>query len=480
MNLYLWLLISYAAVLMGLGLWLGRRVRGTGDFFVAGRRLGPGLLFSTMLAANIGAGSTVNAAALGYADGLSAWWWIGSAGLGSIVLAFTVGPRIRRLAAEHDLRTVGDFLELRYGPSVRATVAVLLLVGSLALLAAQFIGGAVILSVIAGIDRWVGCVIAGLVVTVYFTAGGLLTAAWINVVQLAVLLGGFVVVVPLALAGVGGWESMVAATGDVDGYWNPWQGGGSGWVYVAMLGPAFIVSPGLLQKVYGARDDRAVRIGVLANGVVLLGFAAVPPLLGMMMRTLTPDLINPDLALPTLFVEALPPMVGAIGLAALFSAEISSADAILFMLATSMFSAEISSADAILFMLATSMSQDVRRFVRPSATDAEVLQAARRAAIAGGVLATGLAIAAETIVSALAFFYTLMSVSLFVPVIAGLFLRRFQTPEALTAIAAGVSIAVVIQVSTGGIGVGGFTPAMLGLGAAALGCGAVALIRRFR
>ena len=447
---------------MGLGLWLGRRVRGTGDFFVAGRRLGPGLLFSTMLAANIGAGSTVNAAALGYADGLSAWWWIGSAGLGSIVLAFTVGPRIRRLAAEHDLRTVGDFLELRYGPSVRATVAVLLLVGSLALLAAQFIGGAVILSVIAGIDRWVGCVIAGLVVTVYFTAGGLLTAAWINVVQLAVLLGGFVVVVPLALAGVGGWESMVAATGDVDGYWNPWQGGGSGWVYVAMLGPAFIVSPGLLQKVYGARDDRAVRIGVLANGVVLLGFAAVPPLLGMMMRTLTPDLINPDLALPTLFVEALPPMVGAIGLAALFSAE-------------------ISSADAILFMLATSMSQDVyRRFVRPSATDAEVLQAARRAAIAGGVLATGLAIAAETIVSALAFFYTLMSVSLFVPVIAGLFLRRFQTPEALTAIAAGVSIAVVIQVSTGGIGVGGFTPAMLGLGAAALGCGAVALIRRFR
>ena len=462
MNLYLWMLVSYAAVLMGLGLWLGRRVRGTGDFFVAGRRLGPGLLFSTMLAANIGAGSTVNAAALGYADGLSAWWWIGSAGLGSIVLAFTVGPRIRRLAAEHDLRTVGDFLELRYGPSVRATVAVLLLVGSLALLAAQFIGGAVILSVIAGIDRWVGCVIAGLVVTVYFTAGGLLTAAWINVVQLAVLLGGFVVVVPLALAGVGGWESMVAATGDVDGYWNPWQGGGSGWVYVAMLGPAFIVSPGLLQKVYGARDDRAVRIGVLANGVVLLGFAAVPPLLGMMMRTLTPDLINPDLALPTLFVEALPPMVGAIGLAALFSAE-------------------ISSADAILFMLATSMSQDVyRRFVRPSATDAEVLQAARRAALAGGALATGLAIAAETIVSALAFFYTLMSVSLFVPVIAGLFLRRFQTPEALTAIAAGVSIAVVIQVSTGEIGVGGFTPAMLGLGAAALGCGAVALIRRFR
>ncbi len=102
------------------------------------------------------------------------------------------------------------------------------MVGALALLAAQFIGGAVILSVVAGVDRWVGCVIAGLVVTVYFTAGGLLTSAWVNVVQLAVLLGGFVVVVPLALTGVGGWESVVAATSDLDDYWNPWQGGGSG------------------------------------------------------------------------------------------------------------------------------------------------------------------------------------------------------------------------------------------------------------
>ena len=47
-----------------------------------------------------------------------------------------------------------------------------------------------------------------------------------------------------------------------------------------MLGPAFIISPGLLQKVYGARDDRAVRIGVGANAVVLLLFAALQPLLG--------------------------------------------------------------------------------------------------------------------------------------------------------------------------------------------------------
>lgn len=433
---------------MGLGLWIGRRVRTSGAFFVAGRRLGPGLLASTMLAANIGAGSTVGAAALGYRDGLSAWWWVGSAGLGSIVLARWIGPVIRELAEKHDLRTVGDFLEFRYGHVVRAVVAALLWVGTLAILAGQLIAIASVLNVVTGIDRWVGCVIGGLVVTVYFTAGGLLTAAWINVVQLVVLLTGFVVVFPLTLSAVGGWEPVLTATEGIEGYWSFWQGGDSGWFYLAMLGPAFIVSPGLLQKVYGARSGAAVRIGVGINAGVLLAFAAGPPLLGMIARASFPTLVDHDLALPTLLMETLPPLVGALGLAALFSAE-------------------VSSSDAILFMLSTSLSQDLyRRFVRPTASDADLLRAARWAAIVGGVLGTGLAIVSESIVDALEFFYTLLSVSLFVPVIAGLYRRHVGSTEALAAIAGGVSLAAVVQISTAGQGVGGLTPAMCGLVAA--------------
>src|SRR6059058_6660740 len=129
MSIHLGLLLAYSALLVVLGLVIGRRVSGTKDFFVAGRRLGPGLLFSTMLAANIGGGSTVGATGLGYRDGLSAWWWVGSAGVGSLVLGLAVGPRIRRLAAAHDLRTVGDFLEHRYDRRVRAVIAALLWVG---------------------------------------------------------------------------------------------------------------------------------------------------------------------------------------------------------------------------------------------------------------------------------------------------------------------------------------------------------------
>ena len=65
---------------------IGRRVRNASDFFVAGRQLGPGLIFSTMLAANIGAGSTVGATSRGTSEASPrGGGWAG--GDGSLVLA---------------------------------------------------------------------------------------------------------------------------------------------------------------------------------------------------------------------------------------------------------------------------------------------------------------------------------------------------------------------------------------------------------
>src|SRR3954465_7146772 len=148
MSLHLALLIVYCVGIMAMGLVMGRRTKTKGDFFVAGRSLGPGLLFATLVAANIGAGSTVGASGLGYRDGLSAWWWVGSAGLGSLVMAFLVGPSIRRIAAEHALHTVGDFLEFRSGRHVRGIVSSLLWVGTLAILAGQIIAMGLVLNAV--------------------------------------------------------------------------------------------------------------------------------------------------------------------------------------------------------------------------------------------------------------------------------------------------------------------------------------------
>src|SRR5512145_1918394 len=174
-----------------LGVVVSRRVRGSSDFFVAGRGLSAGLIFSTFLAANIGAGSTVGATGLGYSDGLSAWWWVGSAGIGSLILAFTVGPRIWRVARDNNLYTVGDYLEFRYNRTMRGLVAALLWFGSLAILAGQLIAMEQIFKVTAGLGKIAGCLLAAAVITVYFAAGGLHATARVNVIQLIVKLAGF-------------------------------------------------------------------------------------------------------------------------------------------------------------------------------------------------------------------------------------------------------------------------------------------------
>ena len=445
MTIHLPLILLYSALLVGFGLWVGRRVQSADGFFVASRGLGPGLLFATLIAANIGAGSTVSAAGLGYRNGLAAWWWVGAAAIGSMVQAFWIGPRMRRLAQEHGLRTVGDYLELRFGARVRVVVAALLWLGTLAILSGQLIAMSLLLTAVAGTAKWVGCVLGGVVVTLYFTAGGLLSSAWVNVVQVSVKFIGFALAFPVALTTIGGWDAVAAGVPQDPGYWSLWENGSSGWMYLALLGPAFIVSPGLLQKIFGARDDRTVRIGVGLNALVLLLFAAVPPLMGMMARAAHPDLPNPELALPMLLVHNVPALIGALGLAALFSAE-------------------VSTADAILFMLATSLSQDLyRRWIRPGATDQQVLRVARVAAIAGGVLGIMLALVAQTIVGTLSFFYSVLGVTLFVPIVGGLVTGRLGQREALAAIAGGIVVMLALQLGRVQGIPGWLTPALAGL-----------------
>lgn len=465
MNVHLTLLIVYSMLLTAAGLWIARRVRGTGDFFVAGRGLTAPLIFSTVLAANIGAGSTIGAAGLAYQQGISAWWWNGSAAFGSLALAFWIGPRMWRLASQHGFYTAGDYLEYRYSPTVRGVVGAFIWLGTLAILAGQLIAGAAVLSVVADISKPMGVVIGAVAMTVYFVGGGLLSSAWVNLLQLVVLIGGFLVAMPLLYSTVGGAEAFRTIAPPHPGYWDVMYSTGSGmsgWAMLAVLTPAFIISPGLLQKAYGAKDERAVRLGIGLQGIAQMLFAFIPVFFGLAARAADLDIQSRDMVLPTVLATQLPAIIGALALAAVFSAE-------------------VSTCDAILFMLATSLSKDLyKRFVHPEADDRRVLLVARLAAVAGGAGGVLLALQLETVIGALGIFYSLLSVSLFVPVIGGLLTRRAGAPEALASMTAGVATLLFVTYTTGGLGYGLLNPNLLGLAAATLAYVGVMAVRRPR
>jgi SSS family solute:Na+ symporter len=174
-----------------------------------------------------------------------------------------------------------------------------------------------------------------------------------------------------------------------------------------------------------------------------MAFAFIPVALGLSARALHPGLADADIALTVL--KNVPITIGGLALAAVFSAE-------------------LSAADAVLFMLSTSASQDLYRgFVRPSASDADLVSVARWSAVVGGLVGFGLTFIYPAVLDALTGFYSVLVVSLFAPILGGLYLPRGGRWGALAAMLMGITTLAVTTLSTGGAGYGWAAPHFLGL-----------------
>lgn len=444
MNPYLVAIIVYAIILVLVGFIATKGVKGASDFFVAGRRLGSALLFTTLIAPNIGAGSTVGVAGVGYKFGISAWWWIASSAVGSVILAFVVGPAIWKVAKKYDLYTLGDYLDHRYNRNFRGLISLMMAIGTLAIFAGQLMGIAWILTAVAGTSKTVGILVGAIVVVLYFGAGGLLAATFVNSIQIAVKFLGFSLAIPFALHYIGGWEGLTAlvaqnlADGNKTEAYLSFDGIGITMIlgYFLMLTPSFFISPGLIGKVYGARDVATVRIGTALNALVQFAFAIVPVLLGMCAYAAFPNLSESELALPTVMKEFMPFWASAFALAAIFSAE-------------------VSAADAVLYMITTSFTKDLyKTFINPEISEKVLLRMSRIVTAVAGILGISIALILPNIITALSIFYSLMSVSLTAPLLFGLFSRKPSTTAAFVCAIAGVLTTVVLQFGNGGKGIG--------------------------
>ncbi|MQA02376.1 MAG: hypothetical protein GEV07_06490 [Streptosporangiales bacterium] len=109
-------LVGYFALMVGLSVWYGRRVKTDDDFVVAGRQLPRLVLTGTLLATWTGAGTIVARANFSYTYGpLASILYSIGAPLGIAVMYFFLASRIRALGK----RTVPEIIELRYGRKVR-------------------------------------------------------------------------------------------------------------------------------------------------------------------------------------------------------------------------------------------------------------------------------------------------------------------------------------------------------------------------
>ena len=360
------------------------------------------------------------------------------------MLAFWVGPRIWREASEHGFLTVGDFLEHHFGRGVRGLAALFIWLGSFVILCGQLRGAAEVLQRAAGLSLETGAVVAAVITAAYFVAGGLVSAARVNVIQLVVILVGFLLAAPYALR---------TAAGAIGGRRAQLDSGAAS----ASAGPAAAARAGVLplarpaaEGLCGARAQtpcaRRRPERRRAHGVCVAAGDARPGRACAVIRGSNGRKWR------------CPP----------FSRTTCRRWSARFALAA-VFSAELSTADAVLVMLATSGARDFYRgFVRPSAGDAEVLRVARVLALVGCVVGYLLTFVFDSVVSALTMFYSVMVVTLFAPILGALLLPKAGGSSALAAMLVGVATLFTVHMVTGGAGYGWVSPSFLGMLASGL------------
>lgn len=185
-----WIVLGlYFALLVGSGVWLSRKQRGSEDYFLAGRKMPAWAVAVSVLASALSAATFLGAPQQAYAGDLTYL----SANLGVILATVVAAGVFIPAFYKHNVTTVYELLERRFGPGAKRAGSAAFMVGRVFASGARvYIAAHALAFIVFGdtlphqllIAVWV-LSIAGVVYTI---AGGIETVIWTDVVQTGVFL----------------------------------------------------------------------------------------------------------------------------------------------------------------------------------------------------------------------------------------------------------------------------------------------------
>lgn len=330
----------YAAFVIALGLWAGRRQATGADFFLASRSTTWPVIGLSLLASNISSATLIGLAGAAYGTGISVFNYEWMAAVILVFFCVFFLPFILRA----QVYTMPEFLERRFSRGIRVYFSALTIFLSVVVdKATTLYGGSLMFKLLLpDVPIWQIVILLAAASGVYTIVGGLKAVLYTEVVQAVILLGAAVVLSWFAFDKVGGWDAVVAQVdpaklslirpiGDAA---MPWPGLVLG---VPILGFYFwCTNQFMVQRVLSAKSLDHGRWGSLFAGALKLPLLFIMVLPGTCAILLYPHLENPDLVYPTLMFDLLP--VGMLGLVvAGFLAAIMSATASTFNSAATLF-----------------------------------------------------------------------------------------------------------------------------------------------
>jgi len=434
--------VAYLILILFLGVKAYRRTHSLDDYILGGRKLG-----SVVTALSVGASDMSGWLLLGlpgaiYLSGLSEVW----IGIGLVLGAYCnwlfVSKRLR-IYSQHanNSLTLPDYLENRFNDTTR----ILRLVSAFVILlfftfytASGLVGGAILFENSFGLQYSSALVFGGLIIVGYTFIGGFLAVAWTDAVQAVLMLLALLVAPTVVILSSGGtevvWQQMQAVNPQSTELFSNMTL--IGFLSLIAWGLGYVGQPHILARFMAVENPQklvaARRIAMV--WMVLVLFGSVSTGLAGIAYFADKPLENPETVFIALSQQLFNPWVAGVITAAILSAI-------------------MSTIDSQLLVSSSVISEDFYRvFVRPGATEKELLIVSRAAVIAIALVAMVIASDRESRVLDLVSYAWAGFGAAFGPVIVfSLFWRKMTAASAIAGMTVGGVTVVVWSNLTGGI-----------------------------
>jgi len=421
------LLLSFIAIyLLGtlaVGWWASRRVKTTADFVMAGRGLPMFMVACALFATWFGSETVLGAGAEFAEHGLLG---VIEDPFGAALCLLLAGLLIARPLYHLKILTFNDFYKIRFGKTAEITSAIVMVPSYFSWIAAQIVALAIVMEAVSGLGREWGVLLCTTLVVVYTYIGGMWSVAVTDFVQtIAIILGLLVLAVSMVIQ-VGGLDQMVAsAPPDFFQFFpDPKPTEVIHWFAAWMtIGLGSVPQQDVFQRVMAAKNVRSSVWACYTSSIMYLSIAMLPLIICYCGRMLYPELLEGDtqMMIPTMVLQH-----SGLGMQIFFFG--------------ALISAILSTCSGAMLAPATVIGENLVRPLFKKVTDTQLLQIMRLSLVGVAVVTGLMAMSRNNIFELVGESSAFSLVSLFVPLIAGLYWKKATGTGAIASMIAGLAV----------------------------------------
>jgi solute:Na+ symporter, SSS family len=402
--LSLFIIAVYFLLVIGLALTSFSKRWRLDEYMTAGRKYSSFFITGSLLATIIGGSATVGLAGLGFSRGLSGAWWLLVGSLGLIILGFFFASKVR----SYGLYTLPQLITQQYNQKVGTSASILIVIAWVGVTAGQILAAGKILSALGMGSPFLWMIIFSLIFIGYTLFGGQYAIIRTDILDIVIIFAGILLCTGIVMWKVGGFSGLSSGL-PADKFSFPLSdtfGGNDLLSYLILIGLTYVVGPDLYARLFCAKDGKTARKSAFWASGLLIPFAFCISLIGMSALLLFPG-IKSEQAFPTIITNLLPPLAAGIVLAALVSAV-------------------MSSASATLWSAGTALSVNLIQPLQKKYSENTTINWSRWGILLLGICSLALALAFNSVISALLFAYTIYTCGVIIPVIAGFYRKQLK------------------------------------------------------